>query len=475
MARTRDGVDLPVLRTDSDIGTTDGTAAGVDEVPHPATGVVESTEAVPGEMAALRERLDDLSSYIEGRRSDWEAMRAGIAARDAELAAAAADSAALREAATGLQERLAAADSAGEKLRKEMADLRRELREQVARRRRAEAEIRDFVSGERTAKDATIAEQAGQLATARQELAGLGQRLRQSELNADEMRRVIDQLREDIGPSHSRASVLQNALSDERERAAGLAGRLDAATVEIESLTRENERLKDEFERETRQIRLELDAAQDTIAGHETLSEQLASDLIDNRSFREALEQQLAATEEEHTERVRKLERRAQTLEQDLADRDRKIEKKDAAISALLAELSSRVRSGESLNELDQAIGEMDDRISSVEESRDVGDKDRPTRVLIGTVSGQELRFPLFKTRLTVGRTAQNDIQLPAAFISRRHAVILTDRDGTRIVDWGSKNGVYVNGARISEQPLHNGDRVRIGTAEFLFEERQRR
>lgn len=99
----------------------------------------------------------------------------------------------------------------------------------------------------------------------------------------------------------------------------------------------------------------------------------------------------------------------------------------------------------------------------------------RPTRLLIGKFGGKELQCPLFKDRLTIGRTRQNDIQLDAQFISRRHAVIMSDEDGPRIIAWGSRNGVFVNDLRISEQRLHSGDRVTIGTAEFVFEERQKR
>ena len=94
---------------------------------------------------------------------------------------------------------------------------------------------------------------------------------------------------------------------------------------------------------------------------------------------------------------------------------------------------------------------------------------------LIGSVEGRELRFPLFKDRLTVGRTEQNDIQLNAPYISRRHAVVVTDGDRTRIVDWGSKNGVYVNARRVTEHFLHSGDIVAIGLAKFRYEERSKR
>ena len=85
------------------------------------------------------------------------------------------------------------------------------------------------------------------------------------------------------------------------------------------------------------------------------------------------------------------------------------------------------------------------------------------------------MRFPLFKDRLTIGRTEDNDIQLDAPYISRRHAVIQTERDLTRIIDWGSKNGVYANGTRVTEHFLEHGDTVTIGNARFRYEERPKR
>jgi pSer/pThr/pTyr-binding forkhead associated (FHA) protein len=53
--------------------------------------------------------------------------------------------------------------------------------------------------------------------------------------------------------------------------------------------------------------------------------------------------------------------------------------------------------------------------------------------------------------------------------------VIVTDSQATRIIDWGSKNGVYVNSKRVTEHFLKSGDRIRIGSIEFRYEELPRR
>ena len=51
----------------------------------------------------------------------------------------------------------------------------------------------------------------------------------------------------------------------------------------------------------------------------------------------------------------------------------------------------------------------------------------------------------------------------------------MTEGDTTRVVDWGSKNGVYVNSKRVTEHFLKSGDRVTIGDASFRYEERPKR
>ncbi len=102
-------------------------------------------------------------------------------------------------------------------------------------------------------------------------------------------------------------------------------------------------------------------------------------------------------------------------------------------------------------------------------------EKDRTARLLVGTLDGQEVRFPLFKNKLTIVRTAHNDIHLKAQYISRRHDVVVFENESTRIVDWGSKNGIFVNGIRVSEKVLKHGDRLTVGTAEFRYEELPKR
>ncbi len=64
---------------------------------------------------------------------------------------------------------------------------------------------------------------------------------------------------------------------------------------------------------------------------------------------------------------------------------------------------------------------------------------------------------------ISVGRHSQNDIVIPASGVSNRHCDLLVEGDSVTIRDQASTNGVYVNGVRVSEKLLKNGDTVMLG------------
>ncbi len=73
---------------------------------------------------------------------------------------------------------------------------------------------------------------------------------------------------------------------------------------------------------------------------------------------------------------------------------------------------------------------------------------------------------------LTIGRAEDNTLALPGdEFASGHHARIESQRDGVWIVDLGSTNGTFVNGARLDgRRKLREGDVVQIGDTELRFE-----
>jgi hypothetical protein len=71
----------------------------------------------------------------------------------------------------------------------------------------------------------------------------------------------------------------------------------------------------------------------------------------------------------------------------------------------------------------------------------------------------------------TLGRGEQCEIRLEDNFASTQHARLIPQGDAVVLEDLGSTNGTYLNGQALTgPQPLHDGDRVRIGDSEFTFE-----
>lgn len=92
-----------------------------------------------------------------------------------------------------------------------------------------------------------------------------------------------------------------------------------------------------------------------------------------------------------------------------------------------------------------------------------------------GTLTRFRLRFLLQEIDLPqgdtlVGRSASCQVTLDDPLVSREHARIRIEGVNATIFDLGSRNGVQVGGKVISRSaPLASGDRVRIGTQEFVF------
>jgi len=70
-----------------------------------------------------------------------------------------------------------------------------------------------------------------------------------------------------------------------------------------------------------------------------------------------------------------------------------------------------------------------------------------------------------------LGRGDQADIVLEDSFASSNHARLVPHGDVIVLEDLGSTNGTYLNDEPLrGPQPLHTGDRIRIGDSDFTFE-----
>jgi len=425
------------------------------------------------QLQKTQTEIAELKTYIDGRKDEWVTLNAQVDEANRQLA----DSqnriteleAELDDRNTQLVRSREQYISASENLTKQKAHVRK-LRKH---NHELETELNQDAKKRIVASDKRIEEQSGRIE-------GLIHELTELHRDRDQVAQYADTLRMQLQDqvSISKVSVamrekLESGLDHANAAIDALAEKQKTAQDLNEELTRANELLKKDHDKQIRQIRFELGAAEETIAGHQTINEQLVSDLFDNRSFQQALETQLDEVEQRSNQSVAELDAELKKARNDAEELERNLRNKDAVISELMQELSSRSDSIELKDDTDNVLQKIDGFKTDTYDAQ--ADNDRVARQLIGNADGKELRFPLFKNRLTIGRTAHNDIQLNMQYISRRHAVISSDHGQTRVIDWGSKNGVFVNNVQVTEKILVSGDIVTIGTTDFRFEERAKR
>ena len=93
-----------------------------------------------------------------------------------------------------------------------------------------------------------------------------------------------------------------------------------------------------------------------------------------------------------------------------------------------------------------------------------------PGKYLAYEDSGRRVVVPVAREWTRIGRSLAADVRFDDATVSRRHALIVAQADGVRVLDDRSLNGVYVNGRRVEWSPLADGDEIVVGrhTIHFL-------
>lgn len=86
-----------------------------------------------------------------------------------------------------------------------------------------------------------------------------------------------------------------------------------------------------------------------------------------------------------------------------------------------------------------------------------------PGRFLEVQGSGESLLIPLGTGVMHIGRGLSADLHLDEKSVSRRHAMLVHRPSGPRLLDDRSSNGTFVNGRRIVQADLHNGDVLVLG------------
>src|SRR4051812_19348657 len=77
--------------------------------------------------------------------------------------------------------------------------------------------------------------------------------------------------------------------------------------------------------------------------------------------------------------------------------------------------------------------------------------------------------FEIEAPATAIGRSNECGICLLHKSLSRRHAQVEIEDGKVFLVDLQSKNGSFVNGAKIDRHEVHSGDTVKLGDLQFSY------
>jgi hypothetical protein len=94
---------------------------------------------------------------------------------------------------------------------------------------------------------------------------------------------------------------------------------------------------------------------------------------------------------------------------------------------------------------------------------------ERPGEYLAYEEDGENMVVGLTQEWTRVGRSLAADVRFDDPTVSRRHALLVRQPDGVRVLDDRSLNGVFVNGERIEWRMLEDGDEIVVGRYRLRF------
>lgn len=91
------------------------------------------------------------------------------------------------------------------------------------------------------------------------------------------------------------------------------------------------------------------------------------------------------------------------------------------------------------------------------------------TPYLLVPGEGADRRVELSAEVTRIGRSSEADVRLADTGVSRLHAELRLLGEEVVLVDLGSTNGTTLNGQRVQEGRLRDGDRIGVGSSSLLF------
>ena len=114
-----------------------------------------------------------------------------------------------------------------------------------------------------------------------------------------------------------------------------------------------------------------------------------------------------------------------------------------------------------------EADGRTADGDAQLDASRDA--LEEPGRYLVFHDAGSVRSVAVPGSSMRIGRSLSAELRFEDPTVSRRHAVLLVEPEGVRVLDDRSLNGVFVNGERVEWRALADGDEIVVGRYRLYF------
>ncbi|MCP5464863.1 MAG: FHA domain-containing protein [Deltaproteobacteria bacterium] len=140
-----------------------------------------------------------------------------------------------------------------------------------------------------------------------------------------------------------------------------------------------------------------------------------------------------------------------------------KLEQNESIADDSISDILSSIKVDENAEKKTESVGDATGEIPLSTETSDA------PYILRLTEGELEQTVYELKANTSIGRSPSNDVILKAPKVSRQHAAINVYNNQYIIIDLKSSNGVYVNGNKVDEAVLQDGDEVSIGGYRFSF------
>jgi chromosome segregation ATPase len=459
---------------------TERTAAEAEAHAAAQRGEVQHATELAGARGAAGQREAELGAELERARAaagqQVSDLAAELTARDRSQAALQRELEQARTRAATYFESLQSAERHRSLLEGQLSDLEDEIEAHETGHARMTRELagRDMRTGE---LESDLGDRAARIAALDSQVAALGAALRQRDDELMQLRAVgaslsaaLETARAAGTAASARVAEHESALAEARSRGSALEAQLAAERRSGAGRSEELTRVRgvaEEWAGALRTFQDERSRYLASIAAGEARVKQLEDRMAEQVEMRRTL--QIAA--DAAVARAHELEADVRAAEENIA----RLESQLRGRAARVAELEKANQQWrQTLDESDAAHAATGTQLrEGAHAEAGAGGAREPAadgaaRLLIRSDGGREVVHVLGR-KTTIGRTADNDLQIDVKHISRHHAVILAGPAHTIIEDLNSTNGVMVNGRRVTRQVLNDGDRVTLARAEYRF------